>query len=166
MNQLTHWKSLTNPDYLGAYAFDRNEEKVVTIDHISEENVTGADGKHELCTVAYFKEDGLKPMILNVTNCKAISKLLKTPFIQEWYGKRIILRVQPVKAFGETVDAIRVKPELPKASKEMICADCKQVIMDAGNRTAAWIADYTKKKYGAALCDKCATSRNKANADN
>lgn len=112
---MTHWKKLTNPEYLGAYAFDPGEEKIVTIDHIAEEGVIGPDGKRELCTVAYFTEN-IKPLILNATNCKAITRLYKTPYIEQWQGKQIILRVQPVKAFGETVEAIRVKPERPTPS--------------------------------------------------
>ena len=41
-------------------------------------------------------------MILNVTNCKTISKLLKTPYIERWAGHRIQIYVDPkVKFKGE-----------------------------------------------------------------
>lgn len=106
----THWKKLTNPDYLGAYDFQPNEERVATIKEVKMQTVTGADGKKEECIVAYFKEP-FKPMILNATNCKTITKLFKTPYIQDWADKKIVIVVRQVKAFGEMVDALRIKDE-------------------------------------------------------
>ena len=150
----THWKKLTNPDYLGAYAFEPGEEKTVTIDQVRRAIVTGQEGKQEECTVAFFKEPGIKPLILNATNCKAIQKLYKTGYIEEWEGKRIILRVQPVKAFGEVVDAVRVKPEKPAAAP--LCAACKKPIGHYNQMTPEKLAEYTRKKYGRALCSSCA----------
>jgi hypothetical protein len=91
---------------------DKNIELNVTIKQVRREIVTGADGKKEECTVAHLNGD-LKPMILNVTNQKAISKALGTPFVEDWAGKTITLYVAKVKAFGETVDALRIKTEAP-----------------------------------------------------
>ena len=154
----THWKKLTNPLYIGAYDFNPGEEKIGTIAYVRQESVVGADGKKEDCTVAHFSEKELKPLILNVTNCKAITKLYKTPFIEEWAGKRIVMRVQPVKAFGEVVDAVRIKPEIPKSAavKEYACEECGQILTAYGKMTAAQLAQYTKQKYGKCLCSDCA----------
>ena len=153
----THWKKLTNPDYLGAYAFDPGEEKVGTIAYVREESVIGADGKKEDCTVAHFTEKDLKPLILNATNCKAITKLYKSPFIEDWAGKRIVMRVQQVKAFGEVVDAVRIKPEISKAAPTVpACEECGQILTAYGKMTAAQLAQYTKQKYGKTLCADCA----------
>jgi len=107
----THWKKLTNPNYLGAYSIDEGTELIVTIDKVIRESVNGADGKKEDCTVAYLV--GQKPMILNTTNAKAITKAHGTPYIEEWSGKAITIFVQRVKAFGDTVDALRIKPIKP-----------------------------------------------------
>ena len=41
----THWKKLTNPDYLGAYSFNPGEEKILRIKSVSQELVVGTDGK-------------------------------------------------------------------------------------------------------------------------
>ena len=158
----THWKQLTNPDYLGAYAFEPGEEKIGTIAYVRTESVMGADGKKEDCTVAHFSEHELKPLILNVTNCKAISKLYKTPYIEDWAGKRIAMRVQPVKAFGEVVDAVRIKPEIPKAApKDPVCEECAQILRPFGKMNAAQLAAYTKQKYGKVLCADCAGNQQK-----
>ena len=70
----THWKKLTNPNYLGAYSLGDKQELNVTIDYVVRENVIGAGGKSEECTVAHMAKG--KPMILNNTNCKIIAKHL------------------------------------------------------------------------------------------
>lgn len=146
----THWKKLTNPDYLGSYAFDPGEEKIVTIDFVAQEEVKGADGRTENCIVAHLI--GEKPLILNKTNCKAITKLLGTPYIEEWAGNRIVLAVQTVQAFGEYVDAVRVKPKLPGE----ICEKCGKEIRAGSGRSAAEIAELSMEKYGMKLCLECA----------
>ena len=113
---MTHWKKLTNPNYVGAYDFAPNEQRTLLIIKVVSEMVQAPDAKDkESCIVAYFKEG--KPMILNKTNCKTISKIYGTPMIEEWAGKRITLEVRKVKAFGEITDALRVmeqRPELPE----------------------------------------------------
>ena len=108
---LTHWKKLTNPDYLGAYSLDPNQNLTVTIKSVSKQIVKGSDGKEQECTVAII--EGQKPMILNKTNCKIISKIYGTPYIEDWTGKKITLYATQVKAFGDVVDALRIKAEKP-----------------------------------------------------
>jgi DNA-directed RNA polymerase subunit RPC12/RpoP len=152
--KLTHWKKLTNPDYLGAYALEPNQDLVVTIKSVSNELVTGPDGKQETCSVIRFAEN-VKPMVLNATNSKTITKLFKTPYIEEWTGRKIQLYVQKgVKAFGEIVDALRIRPFLP-VEKELKCADCGKKIEGNGKSTADVIAKYTLDKYGRMLCNEC-----------
>ena len=106
-----HWKKLTNPNYLGAYDFEPKEERIVQIQSVSQELVKNTDGKDELCIVA--KLHNSKPIILNKTNCKTISKIYGSPNIEDWTGKKITLFVASVRAFGETVDALRIKSEKP-----------------------------------------------------
>lgn len=151
---LTHWKRLTNPDYLGAYALEPDQDLVVTIKSVSNEVVTGADGKKETCSVMTFMEN-VKPMVLNATNSKTITKLLKTPYIEEWAGRKIQIYVQKgVKAFGDVVDALRIRPFLP-VEKELKCADCGKKIEGNAKSTADAIAKYTLNKYGRMLCNDC-----------
>lgn len=152
---LTHWKKLTNPDYLGAYALDPGQDLIVTIKSVANEVVTGTDGKKETCSVMRFKED-VKPMVLNATNSKMISKLLKTPYIEKWAGKRIQIYVESgVKAFGDIVDALRVRPFLPVEDK-LICSDCGKQIEGFGKSSAYVVAKHTLSKYGRMLCSECA----------
>jgi hypothetical protein len=111
MEQVTHWKKLTNPDYIGSHDFQPNQELTVTIETVTNEVISLFDGKSnkdESCILARFK-GAKKPMILNRTNCKIITRNLGTPYIEEWKGKVITLYVAKVRAFGEVVEAVRVK---------------------------------------------------------
>lgn len=108
----THWKKLQNPDYFGAWSLD-GKDLDVTIEKVVLEQVTGTDGKKEELPVAYLK--GQKPLILNTTNSKMIAKVVGSSYIEDWAGKRITLYSTKVKAFGDTVDAVRVRSSAPKA---------------------------------------------------
>jgi hypothetical protein len=111
----THWKKLNNPDYIGAYELmrgDENIELVVKIGKVSQKIVKDPNGREELCIVAEL--EGHKPMIVNATNAKAINKAHGSPYIEDWQGKEITLYVEKVKAFGDVVDALRVKQTAPK----------------------------------------------------
>ena len=89
---------------------------------------------------------------LNKTNCKTIEKLSGTPDIEQWPGIGIILCVQRVMAFGELVEAVRVRPVKP-----FVCSDCGGIITGFKDRTHAEIRDHTRKEYGRQLCAACAT---------
>jgi DNA-directed RNA polymerase subunit RPC12/RpoP len=161
---MTHWKKLTNPNYLGSYSLENGEDMIVTIDYVAEELVIGPDGKKENCVVAHFTE-GCKPMILNTTNLKTIAKIYKTPYVENWHGKKIQLYSASVKAFGETVDALRIREYVPKET-EYRCADCGMIIKPYGKMSAAAVAQGTMKKYGEYLCAECGAERkNKKGAE-
>lgn len=148
----THWRALTNPNYLGAYAFQPGEEKVVTIREVKSEIVQNQSGKEE-CTVAHFVED-IKPLILNKTNADAIARVWGTPYIEDWAGKKITLKVKKVSAFGDMVDAVRVAKERPE-EEAILCEMCGKPVLPASGRTAKEFAAATKAKYGKAICAEC-----------
>lgn len=110
--QVTHWKKLTNPNYIGSHDLQPGQRLTLTIESVAQEVVKGSDGKEEQCIVAKIK-GAKKPMILNKTNCKIIAKLHDTPYIEDWAGKQIIIYTAKVKAFGEMVDALRVENKKP-----------------------------------------------------
>lgn len=151
----THWKKLTNPDYLGAYALEEGKDIVLTIGYVREEKVTGTDGKKDDCVVCHFSER-VKPMILNATNMKTITKLLGTPYIEDWAGHKIQIGTEKIKAFGDVVDALRVRKFLPAENKPK-CESCGKDIQPRGSMSAEDLAVYTKQKYGKTLCSDCAT---------
>lgn len=118
----THWKSQFNYDYLGAYSLPDGKDIILTIDFARKEMITGNNGKKEECLICYFKES-VKPMVINKTNCKTIEKLYNTPYIEDWGGHVIQVGASKVDAFGERVDALRVRkfpPKLNKPEKEKV----------------------------------------------
>lgn len=110
-DQKTHWRKLHNPDYFGSYVFEQGQtEMTVKILSVQKEVIKTAEGSEEH-TVATLENQ--KPWILNVTNQKAITKLLDTPYVEEWNGREINLYPKMIRAFGENVEAVRVRPTLP-----------------------------------------------------
>lgn len=154
METLTHWKKLMNPDYLGGYALTPGQDLIATIKSVGNEEVTGPDGKKEICSVIHFYED-IKPMILNATNNKTIAKLFKTPYIEQWTGKKIQIYTEKIKAFGQEWDALRIRPFLP-VDKTLVCADCGSLIEAFGKTSAEVVAKHTLNSYGRMLCSECA----------
>jgi len=112
----THWKKTMNPNYLGAYALEPNQDLIVEITEVKTESVMNADGRNEDCLVAHLKDH--KPLIVNKTNAKAIAKVCGSNYIEDWKGKQIALYISNVKAFGELVEAIRVRTVAPKAKSK------------------------------------------------
>lgn len=110
-NNLTHWRKLTNPNYIGSEILQPGQELKLTIEKVQKEQVKTAEGTQE-CIVAYFK-GGQKGMIINKTNAKIITKVLDTPYIEQWAGKSIIIYAAKIRAFGEMVEALRVKNQKP-----------------------------------------------------
>jgi len=111
--QLTHWKKLGNPNYLGSHDLMLNDseskEVTLTVATVKQEKVKGTDGSESDCIVASWVELGIKPMILNKTNCKVLAKLAKSNFIEKWANQKCTIEVKKVKAFGDYVDALRIK---------------------------------------------------------
>jgi hypothetical protein len=105
---VTHWKKLTSPLYIGSHDLQPGQEVTITIKSVAQEMVKGPDGKEEQCVVAQL-EGTKKPMILNKTNMKIITKVLDTPYVEQWSGRKIIIYSAKVRAFGEMVEALRVK---------------------------------------------------------
>jgi hypothetical protein len=136
---LTHWKKLRNPDYLGAYALQPNEELVLTIKKAGVETILGVEGKKEDELVIHFNED-YKPMIVNATNAKTIAKVHKTPYVEEWVGKKIQIYARRIRAFGEDMDALRVRDFIPQ-TKEVDVAKAVAIINQADS------LDALKKAY-------------------
>lgn len=162
-DQKTHWKRLENPNYIGVYAFNPGEKKIVTIKAIKREMVHDEKGGEQEKSIAYFFED-IKPMVLNKTNQKTIEKMYKTPYIEEWAGKKIQLYIKKEKAFGEFTDVLRISPVPPKSAEQTAppvlvpCADCKANIVSVNGVPVETIVSGTQKSYGRPLCMACANA--------
>lgn len=120
----THWKNNFDYNYLGSYSLKNGKDVVLTISKTQQEMVKGTNGQSEQCFVAYFVEraDWIKPMILNKTNCKVISQLY-TPYIEDWSGVKVQIGIAQVSAFGDTVDALRIRKKIPVTKKPELLPD-------------------------------------------
>ena len=110
-----HWRTLRDNNYIGSWDFKDKEVKTVTITNVKRETIKDSQGRDGECTILYIKD--YKPMVLNKTNGKIIEKVLQSPFIEDWIGKKINLEVQKVRFGRDLMDGIRVvstKPELPE----------------------------------------------------
>lgn len=152
---LTHFKRLTNPNYLGAYSLDGGTDIVLTIKELNVEPVIGSDGKKEDCAVCHWVENE-KPMIMNVTNLKMIAKITGSDYIENWPGTKVRIGTEKVRAFGTVTDALRIRDEKVADEKPVACEECGEVIKPCFGMSAKQWADYSKKKLGKSLCESCA----------
>ena len=152
---LTHWKSMTDAQYLGAYSLEDGADIVLTIKAVRKEPVAGSDGKKEDCPVCYWVENQ-KPMILNVTNLKMIAKVTGSDYIENWPGTKVRIGTEKVRAFGTVTDALRIRDEKVADEKPVACEECGQVIQPCFGMSASKWATYSKQKMGKALCEACA----------
>jgi len=157
----THFKRLFNPNYVGAYALQPGKDLIVTIKAIKVETITNSDGRKEDAPVMRFEEPNVKPMILNSTNSKTIKKIYNSPYLEDWVGKKIQLYATTVKAFGEVVEALRIREYVPKVKEKinvpLDCELCEKPITGINGISPESISMATKKKYGNHLCSDCAT---------
>lgn len=165
----THWKKVvSDPTYIGEADFEPGEEKVLTIASVAEkETIVTQEGKSTKAVVHWAENE--KAMILNVARSKAISKVVGSPYFEDWVGKKVQLYIDnKVKAFGEIVSAVRVrtfvpKESVPKADVPSKCELCGKKIQPAFGLTAEQLVLNTQKRFSKALCASCAEAEaNKA----
>lgn len=117
-NERIHWKRVFNSDYLGAADLDNGKDLKAVIKSVSVQEVKGTDGSNKNCNVATFTDANLKPMILNVTNCKLVKKFAKSVFINDWNNIPVQIYVKDdIKAFGEITEGLRIRPTQPSMDK-------------------------------------------------
>jgi hypothetical protein len=144
-----HWKKQFNYEYLGSYSLDGKREVIVTVNHLAQEKVTVQQGRKEDCFVVYFREFD-KGMILNRTNARAIEKVSGSGLIENWIGTQVTLYVEKgVKAFGDVVDALRIrdkKPSRQKMTKEIETSMLDAIKQGKGSQVEMAMSKYTMSK--------------------
>ena len=115
----THWKTVFNSDYLSSSDID-DKDLHLTITHVRVEECKTQSGK-QLCNVAHFKEQGVKPMILNVGNSKIVKKFSgNKTHLEDWVNIPITVYVDSNVRFGkETVEGLRIRPTQVKPPKQL-----------------------------------------------
>lgn len=120
--------------YLKAEEID--SDLMVTIKRIVLEELESKDGRKQEKPIAYFNELE-KGLVLNKTNWSLIAKQHGDES-DDWTGKQITLFVMDVEAFGEMVEAIRVKPQRRQAAPVKPVASAPAESGDDATITAYW----------------------------
>ncbi len=117
----THWKKCFSKEYLGSHDLDEKDLKAI-IHHVEVRVVKDSSGKDGKCNVAVF-EGNIKPMILNVTNCKIIKRFSGTNYIEQWSNIPVTIYSKQIKAFGEETEGLRIREKQPVMKKESLTPD-------------------------------------------
>jgi hypothetical protein len=106
------FRSMYDSNYL--YAFDlKGRDVTVTIRDVRAVKVKNSE-KEEKKPIVYFKESkDARGLVLCKTNGKTIAAMYGND-TDGWVGKRVTLFAAMVDAFGKTVEAIRIRPLIPK----------------------------------------------------
>ena len=116
-SQTTHWKNLhpSKSMLLGSHNLNDGEELVAKIQTVSIEAIKDKNGKDE--EVAILRFYNAPPMVLNITNSRAIACLYGDLY-EHWIDKSIQLFATEVRSFGSTVTALRVREAIPKTDED------------------------------------------------
>lgn len=109
------FRSMYDSNFL--YAFDlKGRDVTVTIKEVKAVKVTNAQKKEQKKPLVTFKEShDARGLVLCKTNGKTIAAMYGND-TDVWPGKRVTLFAAMVDAFGATVEAIRIRPMVPKSS--------------------------------------------------
>lgn len=152
-----HWKKPFKSDHLASCDIE-GRDLILTIREVKQEICKLSTGD-ALCNVAYFKESGYKPMILNVGNSKIIKGFAgNNPDTDVWKNIAVSIYVDPKVRFGkETVEGLRIRQvqprtsETPKPKLDPSCGNWTSIIKwvkDGGDIESVW------KKYDVSEEDK------------
>lgn len=149
---LDSWIKVVDPNFINAELIGTTgAEMVVTIKDIDFAECYDEGTKQKVMKQSVFFEETL-PLVLNKTNAKTLKKLFSpnSDNPADAVGHKVILKVEKVKAFGKTVDAIRIREY-----SETKCADCGKPITPWAGHFVAEIIDMGMKNCGRALCVDC-----------
>lgn len=93
---------------------DVGDGTIVTIRHVSQENVAKQGAPEELKWCVHFDEFD-KPMVCNAVNSQLMAKFCGSEETEEWSGKKVILYDDPTVSYaGKLTGGIRCRA-VPKA---------------------------------------------------
>lgn len=106
---MPHWREMMTSDKLFAVDLDGKDRIVTIVRVVQGEYPDFEDPKRKLKKPDVYFKEFTKPLGLNSTNARAISRLFGSPKTEEWIGKRLVLYPTITKAFGEEHECIRVR---------------------------------------------------------
>lgn len=105
-------KGFLDPKFLGSWDIPESGKLIVKIKNAEMKEVDNfkTNKKEQKLIIILF---GYKPMVCNITNAKAITSALGSKYLDNWENKYIEIGTKKIRAFGSTVDALRVKDTAP-----------------------------------------------------
>ena len=147
------FRKFMDKNYLGSWDVPDTGDLVLTIDHVEQNDVKNERGSERKLTI-HFAERGYKPMILNTTNAKRISKVAGSSKVEDWDGLRISIYTEKVTAFGGTTDALRIREYAPRET-EVICDGCGKKVTPHDGFSVNKIVTRSRELFGKSLCWDC-----------
>lgn len=109
--QKTHWRKNLDPRYvsgedLHASLHGLSPEMIVAVHEMKDAPTFDKSTQKEVTKTSLWLMDLVtkqviyKPVILNVSNAKFFAKEFNSDYIEDWYGKPVVLFVQVDKRFG------------------------------------------------------------------
>ena len=129
----THYRKVFKSDHLGQADIEEYQEAgsdlVFTISNVRQELGTKVAGRKIDANVAYFKEKGVKPMVLNATNAKVVRGFAGgSPFVEDWNNIPVRLYIDPnVRMKGDTVGGVRVNLQQPVLTNPVLTPENKSM---------------------------------------
>lgn len=157
---LDSWEKVIDNNFISAEMVGTaGAEKVVTIKDIDFAECYDDQKKMKVQKQTVFFEE-CKPLVLNKTNAKMLKRLFSpnSDDPKDCVGHRIVLKVESIKAFGKTTDAIRIK----EFSEEK-CPVCGKVILPYAGKTVEQIKEISKRNLGKIMCGECMKNQAKEN---
>lgn len=121
----THYRKVFKSDHLSIHdledLMERKAPLIFTIKEVKQEWGTKVAGKSINANIAYFEEK-IKPLVLNATNSKILSKLAGSGFVENWNNIPVELYIDySAKLMKEVVGGVRIKDTPPVVlSKEEV----------------------------------------------
>jgi hypothetical protein len=110
---MPHWRHMMSSDKLHAADLMGKEHTVVIEKVLQGEYPDLEDAKKKIMKPDVYFRGKKKPLGLNSTNARAISKLIGSSRTEDWIGKAITIYPTTTRAFGEEHECIRVKNKRP-----------------------------------------------------
>ena len=114
---LHHWRTGSQSDYVGVEILPNGQSIIATISHIVWDENAKVQGSKKPSWIAYFKETNLvpKPMLLNSTNRKRLTKLAQTDYPETIRDFRVILCKELTRdpSDGGKVYGLRIGRDVP-----------------------------------------------------
>lgn len=123
----THFRKVFKSDHLGVADLEEYKEEgmssfIFTIREVRQEIGVAVAGRKGNYNIAYFKNNKIKPLVLNATNSSRVRSFAGgSPFVEDWKNISIELYIDSnVKMKGEIVGGVRINPVQPKPKEKPI----------------------------------------------